>query len=188
MFGRLATDRPHTLKLFAAYDLSTRAGHTLFGLNQIAYWGTPLSTSVIYQSASTYPNGRGDLGRTPVYPQTDFQISHTIKASERYTIKLEANAQNLLNQGIALNYSTQINRSGAITAAQLPVSKFFAGYNLASFVGPANLAGNAKYNPAYNLPKRFMSVKGTVAATFPEIQQRRDSCPCTRLPCAYPSG
>ena len=155
VFGRLATDRPHTLKLFLAYDLSTRAGHTLFGLNQVAYSGTPLSTSVIYQSAPTYPNGRGDLGRTPVYTQTDFQVSHTIKASERYIIKLEANAQNVLNQGKAINYATQINRSGAITAAQLPVSKFFAGYNLASFVGPANLAGNAKYNPAYNLPTSY---------------------------------
>lgn len=152
VYGRLATDRPHTLKIFAAYDLATRAGHTIFGLNQIAYSGTPLSTSVIYQSAPTYPNGRGDLGRTPVLTQTDFQISHAIRTSERYTIKLEANAINILNQAAALNYQTQINRSGAITAAQLPVAQFFAGYRLASFVSPANLSGNAKYQPSYNLP------------------------------------
>ena len=152
VFGRLATDRPHTLKVFASYILNTRAGSTIFGLNQIAYSGTPLSTSVIYQSAPTYPNGRGDLGRTPVLTQTDFQISHTIKASERYTVKLEANALNLLNQAAAVNYQTQINRSGAITAAQLPVNAFFAGYTLSRFVGPANLAGNAKYQPSFNKP------------------------------------
>ncbi len=93
VFGRLATDSPHTRKVFASYNLNTRAGQTIFGLNQIAYSGTPLSTSVIYQSAPTYPNGRNDLGRTPVLTQTDFQISHTIKASERYTVKLEAGSQ-----------------------------------------------------------------------------------------------
>ena len=42
-----------------------------------------------------------------------------------------------------------------ITAAQLPVSAFFAGYTLSKFVGPANLPGNAKYNPAYNLPTSY---------------------------------
>ena len=155
VFGLLATDRTHTAKIFASYILNTRAGSTIFGLNQIAYSGTPLSTSVIYQSAPTYPNGRNDLGRTPVLTQTDFQISHTIKASERYTIKLEANALNLLNQAAATNYTTQINRTGAITAAQLPVSAFFAGYTLSKFVGPANLPGNAKYAPAYNLPSTY---------------------------------
>jgi hypothetical protein len=159
VYGRLATDRPHTLKLFATYNLNTRAGSTIFGLNQIAYSGTPLSTSAIYQSAPTYPNGRGDLGRTPVLTQTDLTVSHSIKVSERYTLKLEANAQNLLNQGSAVNYQTQINRSGAITAAQLPVSKFFAGYNLSQFVGPANLPGNAKYQPSFNLPISYQGIR-----------------------------
>jgi hypothetical protein len=160
VYGRLATDRPHTFKLFASYDLATRAGHTIFGLSQIAYSGTPLSTSVIYQSAPTYPNGRGDLGRTPVLTQTDLQISHAIKTSERVTIRIEANAQNILNQAAAISYQTQINRSGAITAAQLPVAKFFAGYNLSTFVGPANLAGNAKYAPNYNLPSTTGAYQG----------------------------
>ena len=159
VYGRLATDRPHTAKIFASYDLATRAGHTIFGLNQIAYSGTPLSTTVIYQSAPTYPNGRGDLGRTPVLTQTDLTISHAIKVSERYTVKLEANAQNLFNQAAATNYQTQINRTGAITAAQLPVSKFFAGYKLSDFVSKANLPGNAKYQPSYDLPTSYQGIR-----------------------------
>ncbi len=155
VFGRLGTDRPHTLKLFGSYILNTKAGQTIFGLNQIAYSGTPLSTTVIYQSAPTYPNGRGDLGRTAVLTQTDLQISHQIKTSERYSIKIEANAINVLNQAIETNRATQINRSGAITAAQLPVNAFFAGYSLSKFVGPANLAGNARYQPAFNMPALY---------------------------------
>ena len=155
VYGRLATDRPHTLKLFASYTKDSKLGSTVIGLNQIAYSGTPLSTTVIYQSAPTFPNGRGDLGRTPVLTQTDLQISHSFKVKERLTLKLEANAQNVLNQAKATNYATQINRNGAITAAQLPVAKFFAGYKLSDFVGPANTAGNAKYNPAFNLPTTY---------------------------------
>ena len=160
VFGLLATDRPHTFKLFGGYDLKTRAGQTFFGLTQNAWSGTPLSTSVIYQSAPTYPNGRGDLGRTPVFMQTDMQVSHAFKLSERATLRFEANAINLLNQAAFTNVSSQLNRSGAITIGQLPVAKFFAGYKVSDFVNPANVlatggAVGAKYQPIYNLPTVF---------------------------------
>jgi hypothetical protein len=162
VFGRLATDRPHTFKLFGGYDLKTRVGQTFFGLTQNAWSGTPLSTSVIYQSAPTYPFGRGDLGRTPVFTQTDAQISHSIKLSERTNLRVEANAINLLNQAAVMNTSQQINRSGAITAALLPVNKFFAGYKLSDFVNPQNLlatggVAGAKYNPVFRLPTSYQS-------------------------------
>ena len=175
VYGLLATDRPHTFKLYGGYDLKTRAGSTFIGLTQNAWSGTPLSTTVIYQSAPTYPNGRGDLGRTKVLLQTDAQITHTIPLSERFTLKLEANAINALNQAAPINYQQQINRNSAVTAAQLPVSAFFAGYKLSDFVNPTNsvpvgspgCAGakpasgvctlGAKYSPIYNRPTSFQS-------------------------------
>ncbi len=160
VYGRLGTDRPHTFKLFAGYDLKTAAGQTFIGLTQNAWSGTPLSTSVIYQSAPTYPNGRGDLGRTPVFTQTDVQVSHSFSLSERTKLRIEANAQNLLNQAAATNFQQQINRSGAITAGALPVSKFFAGYKLSDFVNPQNITATggvsgAKYSPIYNRPTAY---------------------------------
>jgi len=157
VYGRLATDRPHTFKLYGGYDVKWFGGQTFLGLTQNAWSGTPLSTSVIYQSAPTYPNGRGDLGRTPAFTQTDFQVSHSFSLSERTKLRFEANALNLFNQAAATNYSTQINRSGAITAGLLPVNKFFAGYKLSDFVNPQNIlatggVAGAKYNPVYNRP------------------------------------
>lgn len=161
VFGRLATDRPHTFKLFTSYDLKTRAGSTIFGLSQYAYSGTPLSTSVIYQSAPTYPNGRGDMGRTPFFTQTDMQVSHEISLNERARLRLEANAINLFNQAAVTNVQQQINRNAAITASELPLSKFFGGYNLSDYVNPQNInkltgaSSNARYSPIYKLPLSY---------------------------------
>ncbi len=156
--GLLGTDRPHTFKLFGSYDLKTRAGTTTFGVNQIAYSGTTDSTSVIYLSAPTYPNGRGDLGRTPFLTQTDLAISHTVKLSERFSLRLEGDARNLFNQATAISRDSQINRNSAITLAALPLNQFFAGYKLSNYVNPQNINGltgkvnSDKFNPIYGLP------------------------------------
>ncbi len=150
VFGRLSLDRPHVFKLFGSYELKTLAGSTFFGLNQVAYSGTPDSTSVIYSTAPTFPFGRGDMGRTPAYTQTDLYLAHAVKLSERTSLKFEANVRNLLNQATVLSRVTQINRASAITQARLPVSKFFQGYKLSDFVFPGSTA--PPYNSIYGLP------------------------------------
>jgi hypothetical protein len=175
VYGRLATDRPHTLKLFLGYDLKSRYGTTFFGINQNAWSGTPLSTSVIYQSAPTYPFGRGDLGRTPVLTQTDFQVTHEFALGEKARLRLEANAINILNQATVTNRQQQLNRNGAITEGQLPVSAFFSGYKVSDFVNASNSVpiGNpgcagakptsgvctlgAKISPFYNRPTLYQA-------------------------------
>ncbi len=160
VFGLLGTDRPHSFKLFATYDLKTRAGTTYFGLSQIAYSGIPFSTSVIYQSAPTYPFGRGDLGRAPVLSETDLAINHAIKLNERWTLRLEANATNLFNQAAETNRSSQINRTSAITEARLPLAQFFRGYRLSDFVNPLNRAGFPPYQSVYGLPTAYQGPRG----------------------------
>jgi hypothetical protein len=154
VFGLLATDRTHEFKFFGSYDLHTAIGTTTFGLSQVAYSGTPDSTSVIYLSAPTFPNGRGDMGRTPAYTQTDLGINHTISMTERVKVRLEANLMNVFNQATVVSRTTQINRAGAISFAKLPPSKFFQGYKLSDFVFPGNFttAGLPQYNPIYGLP------------------------------------
>ena len=154
VFGRLATDRPHEFKFFGSYDLHTKLGSTVFGLSQVAYSGSLDSTSVIYLSAPTFPNGRGDMGRTPVFTQTDLGINHTISMTEKLKLRLEANFLNILNQSIVVSRTTQINRAGAISFGKLPPDKFFNGYKLSDFVYPGNftVSGLPQYNPIYNLP------------------------------------
>jgi hypothetical protein len=151
--GRLGTDRPHALKLFAYYNFTTRAGTSNIGVTQIAYSGVPDSTSVIYLSAPTFPFGRGDMGRTDAYIQTDLNLSHSFNISKGARLRFEANVRNLFDQAGVISRVTQYNRAGAISAAQLPLSRFFSGYNVNDFVNPQNNTGSGvPYNPIYGLP------------------------------------
>jgi hypothetical protein len=155
--GPLATDRPHAFKLFAHWSFRTRMGAAQLGLTQLLLSGAPDSTSVLYLSAPTFPFGRGDLGRTPAYSQTDLAVSHEFRLARGMRLRLEANVRNLFDQAAVISRVTQINQSGAIPQSRLSPAQFFAGYHLADFVNPANLdaAGNAtsaRYNPVYGLP------------------------------------
>ena len=149
-FGRLATDRPHTFKLSGSYELKSKAGSTFLGVTQLAYSGTLDSTSVLYLSAPTFPNGRGDLGRTPMYIQTDASLAHQFRVSERTTLRIEGQFINLLNQAAPITRQTQMSRSSAISAAQLPLSKFFSGYKVSDFVYPGS--ASPTHNPYWGRP------------------------------------
>src|SRR6185436_5048189 len=64
VLGRLATDRPHVVKLYGAYQfgMGTQVGAFFYGGS-----GTAISTNVVGQNQYAPPvNGRGDMGRTPI--------------------------------------------------------------------------------------------------------------------------
>jgi hypothetical protein len=145
--GRLATDRPHVFKIFGWQEYEHRLGATHIGLTQVAMSGGLDSTTVGYLTAPTFPFGRGDLGRMPVFTQTDINVSHTFKLSERVNLKFEAIAMNALNQAAVISRVTQINRTGNITARQLPLNQFFQGYRVSDYIQPGS-----GYNPIYGLP------------------------------------
>ncbi|HYP05373.1 MAG TPA: TonB-dependent receptor [Bryobacteraceae bacterium] len=148
--GRLATDRPHVMKLFGWREYSNRLGATSVGLTQMAMSGGLDSTTIAYVTAPTFPFGRGDMGRMPVLTQTDMNLAHTFRLGERYGLKFEVNATNLLNQATVISRVTQMNWNGNITREQLPLTEFFAGYRVSDHVRP----GKASYNPIYGLPGR----------------------------------
>jgi hypothetical protein len=148
--GRLGTDRPHALKLFAWYQFKTGLGTTNIGLNQLALSGTPDSTTVIYLSAPTFPFGRGDLGRTPTYTQTDLTLAHSFKLGRSSGLRFEVNVRNLFDQDAVISRVTQINRTSAISLARLPLSKFFAGYNVYDYIGANN--PSVAISPIYGKP------------------------------------
>ncbi|MEP7039346.1 MAG: TonB-dependent receptor [Acidobacteriota bacterium] len=80
--GRLATDRPHVFKINAGYSFNwwnSKTNTTDFKVFQIAESGTPLSTRVNSYSAGSFLFGRGDLGRTDAYLQTDVALTHKYK-------------------------------------------------------------------------------------------------------------
>jgi hypothetical protein len=90
------------------------------------------------------------MGRLPLMTQTDINLHHTVRLGERFTLRFEATAMNLLNQAAVTSRVTQINRAGAISAQQLPWDQFFVKWDLQQFVYPGSRV--PAYNPIYGLP------------------------------------
>src|SRR5262245_10328616 len=156
VYGLLATDRPHTFKLFLNYEMpwSGKSGSTLLSINQIAYSGTPITFTVGF-IVPVFFNGRGDLGRTPAYTQTDLLLAHTIALSERVKMKFDINITNLLNQASLTNTDQAFNRNG-----NLPISatEFYKGVDVTKLVNPVNGAAPAK-NINYTLPTAYQGIR-----------------------------
>jgi hypothetical protein len=153
VYGRLATDRPHTFKLFANYTFNNPAGATTLSVTQLAYSGTPLTSQVTF-IVPVYYNGRGDLGRTPALTQTDMLFSHTYGVTERAKVKFDFNVLNVFNQSSVLNIGQQINRNGNLNAF-VSVADFYAkGFNAESLVNPVDGASPAR-SAVYGLPTAY---------------------------------
>ena len=113
--GRLATDRPHVMKLFGSYNF--KFGTELGGFFY-AGSGTPLTTNFqTLNQVGVFSFGRGDLGRTPAYSQTDLIVAHEFKMGEIRRLRFEFNMQNLFNQKTARSIYPSINRERRQSAA-----------------------------------------------------------------------
>ncbi len=113
VFGVLPTDRPHVFKFYGAkeFKFGTEVGATFRATS-----GTPVSTQAwSTDSVGLYVNGRGDMGRTPIFSQTDVVLAHTFKLGEAKRLRFEMNMQNLFNQKTATYiynfYNRRENRS-----------------------------------------------------------------------------
>ena len=113
--GRLATDRPHVFKAFGGYtydwrgDGVNRTGISAFTTIQS---GTPLTTIYnLYSLGTTILNGRGDLGRTEAFTETDLSINHRYKfgRDNRFTIEPYIDLRNLFDEDNVLGTNTNIS-------------------------------------------------------------------------------
>jgi len=187
--GPLATDRPNTFKAFAGYDfdynLLGRKMDTRIGAAQYIYQGTPLSSTVQIQLIGTLEdgsacgacshgvsmliNGRGDMGRTNMYTNTDVTLTHRVYLTETVALTFSANALNLWNENNELDRSVALIRASTPSIANeynAPAATLQYGsatmtqsqaYNLMKSTianyrtqFATTLANNA--NPFYNLP------------------------------------
>jgi hypothetical protein len=126
--GPLGTDRPHSLKLYGSYFFPFG---TEVGAFFLAQSGVPISTFV--QDSNQIPlfvNGRGDLGRAPVWNKTDLMIAHEVKLGETKRLRFEFNADNLFNQKTAeyvYNFYNRFRTAGSLI--QLGNVNLFDGYD-----------------------------------------------------------
>jgi hypothetical protein len=108
--GLLATDRTHVFNAYGAYIFDWMGSKTntteLSGFTTFQS-GTPVSTLVTY-IVPIFLEGRGDMGRTPMFTQTDFAVSHKYRfgRDNRFTFAADLNILNLFNEDNILGYYT----------------------------------------------------------------------------------
>jgi len=159
VYGLLATDRPHTFKLFLNYEMpwSGKSGSTLFSINQIAYSGTPLSSTAGF-IVPVFFNGRGDLGRTPALTQTDLLLAHTISMGERVKMRFDVNVTNLFNQAAMANVDSTLNRNGSLNGKLSVIDFYKGGWDANKLVNPVDGAAPAR-NINYGFPTRYQGIR-----------------------------
>ncbi len=129
--GRLQTDRPHVFNIFGAYIydwFGSKSNSTEFSGFQTITSGQP-QTTTIYGASTITPQillGRGDLGRSPMFTQTDFNLTHRMRMGndDRYTVAFDLNFLNLFDQRTVTGVYTTMNPSTApVNAAALGLSQ-----------------------------------------------------------------
>ncbi|NOT49091.1 MAG: TonB-dependent receptor, partial [Acidobacteria bacterium] len=161
--GRLATDRPHVFKAYGGYSINWKGSNrTTFSAFTTIQSGSPLTTIYnLYNLGTTILNGRGDLGRTETFTETDFSINHRYKFGRdgKFAIEPFMDIRNLFDEKNQLTFDTTISTAN-ITASQLLANGCTACTSeSATFVrifngGISQFVRNYLANPATSLTNR----------------------------------
>jgi len=118
--GRLPTDRPHVFKSYGGFTFDWMGSHT--NATTLSYFttvqsGTPLTTFVDIENSFIPLTKRGDLGRTPIYSQTDLNFTHRYNFGRdlKYTMAFDVNVTNLFNEANVLDVNNTIDSGTAGT-------------------------------------------------------------------------
>jgi hypothetical protein len=108
--GVLPLDRTHVFKASGAYTFdwwNSKVNATDLGFFYTIESGTPRTTFINAFGIPIPETKRGDLGRTPVFSQTDLNLSHRVKfgRENRFTLAFDVNVINLWNQNTELAYN-----------------------------------------------------------------------------------
>ena len=120
VYGRLGTDRPHQFKAQAIYRFNW---DMTLGINQRLASGIPIS-----EEANTpggipfFPYGRGNLGRTDVYNQTDLSIFQDFRFAGR-NLQFGLTVLNLFDRDSV----TRLDNTRMVADLPITLDEFFAG-------------------------------------------------------------
>ncbi len=145
VYGRLGTDRPHMFKSQAAYQFSWG---TSVGVNQRLESGTPMSSQVTTFGVPVFYHGRSDLGRTPMFSQTDLNIQHTLRLFGHKSLNVQLYVSNLFDQDTTVTISNAPYRD----ALPLTTAAFFAGFNGDAI---AKASTSIRVDPLYKMDSAY---------------------------------
>jgi outer membrane receptor for ferrienterochelin and colicin len=147
-YGRLGTDRPHQFKLQATYSLPWG---TTIGTNFLAESGVPLSTVANQNNIGFFPYGRGDVGRSPAFTQTDLFVQQEVRLTGHARVSIGVNVSNLFDQDTATAYIVTPYRDGLNVADE----QFFAGFDPEAVVAARpSFRRDARYGLASGFQER----------------------------------
>lgn len=165
--GRLATDRPHSFRVSGAYtyNWSSTNATELSGFT-IAQSGTPVTTRfTLYGIAGQILNGRGDLGRTDAFTQTDLGLRHKYRfgRENRFTMAFDIDVLNVFNEANELQRfesisGTSINFDGGdlnLTGDEAAGIRIFQTQNTSDRINAFLNANPGRKDPRFNQPIAF---------------------------------
>ena len=167
--GPLPTDRPHVFNFYGAYIFdwfSNKAHSTEISGFQTVSSGTPMTTSIYGQSSVT-PQifyHRGDLGRSPMFTQTDLNLTHRYRfgRDNKFTIAGDLNVTNVLDQKTVLGvYPTMNTTAGRPSDAGMGLSsrdyanQYASGALLQPILNRLNADPANRLDARYKMPQLF---------------------------------
>lgn len=173
--GRLPTDRPHVFKFSGAYEIKYSSSNSteISGFTTVQS-GTPVTTRYeLFGVVGQILNGRGDLGRTAAFTQTDLGIRHRYRFGNdnRFAIVANLDVLNLFDESNELARFETLGTTG-VTAADIGITQATSleqeaqyqrqAYNVAAnaFLQRVNPAtGQNSIDPRYNLPNLFQGAR-----------------------------
>jgi hypothetical protein len=161
VLDRLGTDRPHQLKTQLMYRLPW---NTIVGYNQRVASGIPMSEEFqITGGYPFFPNGRGNLGRTPVFSQSDLSLIQDFRLGGQ-ALQFQVTVLNLFDQDTVTRVDN--TRFAGTSTLPLDTNDFFnTNWNYESLLA----ASPSSIDPKFNLANQFQApreVRLTVKFTF----------------------
>jgi len=124
--GVLPLDRTHVFKASGTYSfdwMGSKMHNTDLSFFTTAQSGTPRTTFVNIFGIPIPETKRGDLGRTPLFTQTDLSLTHRIRFGNdnRFAVAFDFNVINVFNESNPL-YLDQNKSSGYFALAESDVA------------------------------------------------------------------
>ncbi|MFN2454718.1 MAG: carboxypeptidase regulatory-like domain-containing protein [Pyrinomonadaceae bacterium] len=171
--GLLPTDRPHVFKFYGAYTLDWteqlgfgRNNSTEFSAFTTAESGIPLTTRFTFLNVDNQIlSGRGDLGRTEKFTQTDLALRHKYRfgSNERLTMSFDFDVLNVFNESNVLavfeNIQPAVNVSGSgagLSSNSATAEGQFQRQNTLSTITNF-INANGGNDPRYRVPRSFQN-------------------------------
>jgi outer membrane receptor protein involved in Fe transport len=147
--GLLQTDRPHYFKFQGTYDLPWG---TMAGIEYRLASGTLQQSTVTYKSVPVFDEARGNIGRTPVFTQTDLLLQHELRLGENNRLTVGVNVNNLFDQDTV---TRQFQARYRDSIAGITDAQFFQGFDVQAIAQTRRL----RPDPRFELADQFLGAR-----------------------------